>query len=203
MFYKTFKFFTTNSKSFIVLKYIVRMHNILGVIQDLGKDGYKPETVTKATTTALVRHVFESYFDSYLSRRAGTGGSASTGFQMTGVASQMCGVCKGCQQKDCGHCDSCESMIKFGGKEDGLICDRRCCLKNTSQQQQMEQKLKSASASALVEKQRRKNKNEASKVKWLDPLPLMNQENTKPNMKYYSKVGTIRCPPKLFLSSTI
>ena len=159
-----------------------------GVIRDLGKDGYKPETVTKATTTVLVRHVFESYFDSYLSRRAG--GSSAFGLQMTGSVAQMCGVCKGCQQKDCGHCDSCEGMIKFGGKEDGLICDRRCCWKNTGQQQQLEQKLKSASASSIVEKQRRKTKMGESKVKWL--LPLMNQENNKkPNMKYYSQVGAL------------
>ena len=164
---------------------------------DLGQDGYKPHAVTKATTTAvLVRHMFESYFDSYLSRRAGGGGgSGGNGLQVTMGGVAWCGVCKGCQQKDCGHCDSCNGMVKFGGQEDGLICERRYCIKNCdpSKQQPNAAFMASSTASSIIEKQRRKTKMAEMKVKWL--LPLMNGTGgagttlaNNPNMKFYSQV---------------
>lgn len=62
---------------------------------------------TKATTTDLVRKVFESFFPEQLDRSDQV------------VRRTRCGVCATCQLADCGTCSSCRDKVKYGGR--GMI----------------------------------------------------------------------------------
>ncbi|GLV37979.1 Lysine demethylase 2 [Carabus blaptoides fortunei] len=71
---------------------------------------------TKATTTDLVRKVFESFFPEQLDKNDQV------------VRRTRCGVCATCQLPDCGSCSSCRDKIKFGGKgRCKQACIRRRC----------------------------------------------------------------------------
>lgn len=71
----------------------------------------------QATTTPLVRNIFEQFFSKQL---AGKGTS--------GPKRRRCGVCEVCQLPDCGKCNHCKDMIKFGGsgKSKQACIHRRC-----------------------------------------------------------------------------
>ncbi len=59
---------------------------------------------TMATTTFLVKNIFEQFFQNQID---GRGNSAPR--------RKRCGVCEVCQLPDCGKCSACKDMIKFGG----------------------------------------------------------------------------------------
>ncbi|OAD57514.1 DNA (cytosine-5)-methyltransferase 1 [Eufriesea mexicana] len=62
---------------------------------------------TKATTTQLVNDMFEGIFAEQLIKHDD---------KITmGPKRQRCGVCEYCQLPDCGLCNTCKDMIKFGG----------------------------------------------------------------------------------------
>ncbi|XP_071444299.1 DNA (cytosine-5)-methyltransferase 1-like [Hetaerina americana] len=63
---------------------------------------------TKATTTPLVKEVFEIFFREQMDSKAE--GKESMAFKR-----RRCGICEACQQPDCGSCASCKDMVKFGG----------------------------------------------------------------------------------------
>ena len=58
----------------------------------------------QATTTPLVRHIFDIFFKDQID-----------GKEATAPRRKRCGVCEVCQQADCGDCKSCKDMVKFGG----------------------------------------------------------------------------------------
>ncbi|CAG0886916.1 unnamed protein product [Darwinula stevensoni] len=60
---------------------------------------------TKATTTPLVRAVFETVFAEVI--------DGDTPIQTK--KKTRCGVCEKCQAPDCGSCKACKDMLKFGG----------------------------------------------------------------------------------------
>ncbi|XP_017781710.1 PREDICTED: DNA (cytosine-5)-methyltransferase PliMCI-like [Nicrophorus vespilloides] len=66
----------------------------------------KKETWSKATTTKLVRDVFESFFPEQI---------ADNKVELKGPKKKRCGVCEACQLPDCGSCNHCKDMLKFGG----------------------------------------------------------------------------------------
>lgn len=71
---------------------------------------------SKATTTKLVRDVFESFFPEQLDH----GGK--------GPKKKRCGVCEACQSPDCGECNFCKDMLKFGGSgRSKQACRQRRC----------------------------------------------------------------------------
>ncbi|RZF31855.1 hypothetical protein LSTR_LSTR009502 [Laodelphax striatellus] len=74
---------------------------------------------TKATTTDLVRGVFESMFEHQL--------DANSNVKVK-ERRLRCGVCEACQQPDCGTCISCKDMVKFGGsgRSKQSCVNRRC-----------------------------------------------------------------------------
>lgn len=74
---------------------------------------------TKATTTPLVQNLFESFFADQI--------ATSNGFNQ-GPRRTRCGVCEVCQEPDCGTCNHCRDMIKFGGSGRSKQCcvNRRC-----------------------------------------------------------------------------
>lgn len=71
----------------------------------------------QATTTPLVRNIFEQFFSKQL---AGKSSSAPK--------RRRCGVCEVCQLPDCGTCNHCKDMIKFGGsgRSKQACVQRRC-----------------------------------------------------------------------------
>ena len=73
---------------------------------------------TKATTTPLVRNLFESFFSDQI--------EADKENAMR--KRNRCGVCDACQNPDCGECKFCKDMIKFGGSGKTKQCciSRRC-----------------------------------------------------------------------------
>jgi DNA (cytosine-5)-methyltransferase 1 len=93
------------------------------------------ETVTKkqpkhsmATTTPLVRTIFDTFFTGQIDTKP------------TGLRRRRCGVCEACQQPDCGKCSACRSMVKFGGSgRSKQACVKRRCpnmsLKDTEDDQ--------------------------------------------------------------------
>ncbi|XP_023241204.1 DNA (cytosine-5)-methyltransferase 1-like [Centruroides sculpturatus] len=68
-----------------------------------------------ATTTPLVRSIFENFFQQQLDKDTK---SHST------PRRKRCGVCEACQLPDCGKCNACQDMIKFGGSGKG----KQACL---------------------------------------------------------------------------
>ncbi|KZC13768.1 DNA (cytosine-5)-methyltransferase 1 [Dufourea novaeangliae] len=75
---------------------------------------------TKATTTQLVNDMFENIFADQLIKHDDK--------IMMGPKRQRCGICENCQQPDCGFCNACKDMIKFGGSgRSKQACIKRRC----------------------------------------------------------------------------
>ncbi|XP_072949109.1 DNA (cytosine-5)-methyltransferase PliMCI-like [Epargyreus clarus] len=73
---------------------------------------------TKATTTPLVRKTFESFFTNQLDK---------TNHELV-LRRKRCGICEACQLPDCGQCNACRAMAKFGGHgRTKKACVRRLC----------------------------------------------------------------------------
>uniref|UniRef100_S4RAY1 DNA (cytosine-5-)-methyltransferase 1 n=1 Tax=Petromyzon marinus TaxID=7757 RepID=S4RAY1_PETMA len=68
----------------------------------IAKDAKGP---SKATTTLLVRQIFDEFFDEQIEQRD----------KENVIKRRRCGVCEVCQQQDCGKCSTCKVMPKFGG----------------------------------------------------------------------------------------
>ncbi|KAG8239320.1 DNA (cytosine-5)-methyltransferase 1 [Ladona fulva] len=62
---------------------------------------------TKATTTLLVKEVFENFFREQI--------QLENNEKVKIQKRRRCGICEACQQPDCGTCSACKDMIKFGG----------------------------------------------------------------------------------------
>jgi DNA (cytosine-5)-methyltransferase 1 len=91
-----------------------------------------PPVFTMATTTPLVRHVFEFFFKNQLAnedKKNKPGGDGDDDYDGDG-GEKACGICKNCLRQDCGTCTTCKSKAIFGG--DGMgkneICLNRICL---------------------------------------------------------------------------
>ncbi len=65
---------------------------------------------TKATTTPLIRLVFETFFKDQI---------AEDGKKSGGTRKRRCGKCDGCLVADCKKCSHCLDMKKYGGKGTG------------------------------------------------------------------------------------
>lgn len=78
----------------------------------------KQPKFTKATTTPLVRNLFESFFPEQI----------DPGLDVPASRRTRCGVCDACQTPDCGQCKHCKDMVKFGGSGRSKQCcmERRC-----------------------------------------------------------------------------
>ncbi|XP_033326072.2 DNA (cytosine-5)-methyltransferase PliMCI [Megalopta genalis] len=75
---------------------------------------------TKATTTKLVKNMFETFFSEQL--------ATNNEKDVSGPKRHRCGVCETCQQPDCGACTACKDMIKFGGSgKSKQACNKRRC----------------------------------------------------------------------------
>lgn len=70
----------------------------------------------QATTTPLVRYIFEQFFSHQLAGKS------------SAPKRRRCGVCEVCQLPDCGTCNSCRDMVKFGGsgRSKQACVHRRC-----------------------------------------------------------------------------
>ena len=70
----------------------------------------------QATTTPLVRNIFELFFSNQISGKS------------SAPKRRRCGVCEVCQLTDCGTCKNCKDMIKFGGsgRSKQACIHRRC-----------------------------------------------------------------------------
>lgn len=91
--------------------------------RDLGQK--KAATGTLATTTPLVRDVFETLFKDQMDELVAAPGGRK----------RRCGVCEACQMPDCGKCKACSDMIKLGGS--GKLkqcCEQRRCLSKVFQE---------------------------------------------------------------------
>lgn len=60
---------------------------------------------TKAVTTKLVKDVFEHFFVDQIDKKDAD----------KGPKKKRCGICEACQSPDCGECNYCKDMLKFGG----------------------------------------------------------------------------------------
>ena len=135
----------------------------------LGGSRYKPKSISKATTTILVRRVFERFFHAAISNRVSGGQTPMSG---------SCGVCHGCQWKDCGSCRHCLQKRKFGGtsNDNDFTCLDKICTKNGRLLGKAAQILAGQrSLNKMREQQNRK------KVKWLDPCPDSLMESVERN----------------------
>ena len=67
---------------------------------------------SKAVTTPLVSHFFETVFS-----------------QQMGKKNKGCGTCDPCRKPDCGSCSQCAKMQKFSGnvRDEDVVCDSRQC----------------------------------------------------------------------------
>ena len=72
------------------------------------QNSVEPDRAKIAATTPLVRHVFTSLMKQKAQLRKERMANKIADFS-------RCGVCKGCQEKECGSCQNCLNMIKFAG----------------------------------------------------------------------------------------
>ncbi|KAL0106555.1 hypothetical protein PUN28_016331 [Cardiocondyla obscurior] len=80
----------------------------------------KTPSWSMATTTKLVRNIFENIFAGQLA----SNNNHNNAFRKR----WRCGVCDNCQQPDCGVCSACKNMQKFGGTgTQKQSCIRRRC----------------------------------------------------------------------------
>ncbi|KAL1478241.1 hypothetical protein MTO96_016426 [Rhipicephalus appendiculatus] len=137
---------------------------------------------TLATTTPLVRDVFEVLFHGQIDDKA-----SNT------VRRKRCGVCEACQSADCGKCGACKDMVKFGGTgRQKQCCVERRCLNKVFQEaeeddgdtEEMEDELDRKAAQAEAPSSTRKTaRRGGSDVRWADDEPV-----AKLNKKsYYSR----------------
>ncbi|KAJ8965257.1 hypothetical protein NQ314_004269 [Rhamnusium bicolor] len=76
---------------------------------------------TKAVTTNVVRDVFEHFFLDQIDNKGVKDDSKIP-------KKKRCGVCEGCQSPDCGECNHCKDMLKFGGSgRSKQACKNRRC----------------------------------------------------------------------------
>jgi DNA (cytosine-5)-methyltransferase 1 len=64
---------------------------------------------SKATTTPLVAHVFKKFFLHQITHDRRNDKNADA----------KCGVCEACMRRDCGRCNGCKRMAKYGGDGPG------------------------------------------------------------------------------------
>ena len=88
-----------------------------------------PPSMSMATTTPLVRHVFECFFKNQI---ADTDDKKKKSSNSNYEAEEdACGVCTNCLKQDCGTCSTCKTKVIFGGagstREE--ICLNKICLK--------------------------------------------------------------------------
>ena len=73
----------------------------------------RPKDYTMATTTPLVRHVFEKIFHNQM--QLDERKSKELFDLQSGNFKEFCGICEGCNRPDCGKCGGCKKMLKYGG----------------------------------------------------------------------------------------
>ncbi|CAG9828260.1 unnamed protein product [Diabrotica balteata] len=79
----------------------------------------KNTNMSKAVTTKLVHDIFEYFFSDQMDAK----------IVEKGPKKKRCGICEACQSPDCGECNHCRDMVKFGGP--GKLkqaCKRRRCM---------------------------------------------------------------------------
>ena len=77
----------------------------------LNRQGTKKKSKTTqslATTTPLIRGVFNDYFGAQID-------ASENGMKPKTIRKWKCKQCENCQKDDCGKCRNCLDMIKFGG----------------------------------------------------------------------------------------
>lgn len=80
----------------------------------------KIKSWSKATTTPLVKDVFETFFPNQI--------AVNEKEKEQGFRRKRCGVCEACQLPDCGTCSFCRDKLKFGGTGRGKqACKLRRC----------------------------------------------------------------------------
>ena len=95
----------------------------------------------QATTTPLVRSVFEQFFKDQIADKA-----------VSAPKRRRCGVCEACQLADCGKCSSCRDMLKFGGtgRSKQACVHRRCPNMALTQAEESEEESAEVEAQILV-----------------------------------------------------
>ncbi|XP_054016177.1 DNA (cytosine-5)-methyltransferase 1-like isoform X1 [Hylaeus anthracinus] len=112
----------------------------------------KKPSWTKATTTLLVNDMFENIFADQLVKHDEKITMVNIYIKgyylflvlytyrldfviLQGPRRQRCGVCENCQHPDCGSCNACKDMIKFGGSgRSKQACIKRKCPNMTIQE---------------------------------------------------------------------
>lgn len=111
----------------------------------------------QATTTPLVRNIFEQFFSQQLAGKS------------TARKRRRCGVCEVCQLPDCGNCKHCKDMIKFGGSgRSKQACVHRQC-PNMAVQAAEEEEEEEAGVEISPEpgkKGKKKARSEKKRVEW-------------------------------------
>ena len=85
---------------------------------------------SKATTTPLVRYVFEKVFKNQIAANDDKKKAGASGFDASPSSEQACGICRNCTKQDCGMCVVCKDKAIFGGEGKGKsqVCMERTCL---------------------------------------------------------------------------
>ena len=84
-----------------------------------------------ATTTPLVRHVFECFFKNQIADGKKKGSSSPGNSSFASETEAACGICRNCLKQDCGVCDTCKNKVIFGGEGSSKeeLCLNKICLK--------------------------------------------------------------------------
>lgn len=136
------------------------------------RDAAPKKTVgTLATTTPLVRDVFEVLFREQIGEKA-----SGPAFRR-----KRCGVCESCQLPDCGKCKACKDMVKFGGTgKQKQCCEERRCLSKAFQEaeeddgdtQEMEDKMDQKATQAELQVAKKTTRQGRCEIRWTDDKPF-------------------------------
>ncbi|XP_050512373.1 DNA (cytosine-5)-methyltransferase PliMCI [Diabrotica virgifera virgifera] len=97
----------------VAFKHVKKLKSVNKIVRE------KKNNMTKAVTTKLVHDVFEYFFPEQIDAK---------GLEK-GPKKKRCGICESCQSPDCGECNHCRDMVKFGGSgKSKQACKRRRCM---------------------------------------------------------------------------
>ena len=82
--------------------------------------------LTKATTTCLIREVFQECFGGIIEEDDNNSGGSKK--ETKTVRKHRCRVCESCLASECGDCVHCKDMVKFGGSgKSKQACIKKKC----------------------------------------------------------------------------
>ncbi|NWQ72356.1 DNMT1 methyltransferase, partial [Neopipo cinnamomea] len=137
----------------------------------------KDKGPTKATTTKLVYHIFDTFFSEQIEKDEREEDKENS------MKRRRCGVCEVCQQPECGKCKACQNMVKFGGsgRSKQACLQRRCpnlAVREADEDEEVDDNIPEMPSPKKMLQGRKKKQNK-SRISWVGE-PIKVSPSTSP-----------------------